>query len=189
VLQTWGYFVLLTWLPTYFVQKLGFDLASSSFLSILPWLAMFIFANVGGILADKLIKMGTSVTTVRKTMQSIGFIGPAIFLTLVTTSTSPASAVACMTAALATGSFSQSGVYSNHCDIGPSYAGILLGISNTGAAIPGIIGVALTGYILETTESWNVVFGIAIGFYLLGAAVYNAFASGELQYPIDDFAT
>jgi MFS transporter, ACS family, solute carrier family 17 (sodium-dependent inorganic phosphate cotransporter), other len=177
-------------LPTYFVNQLGFDLASSSFLSVLPWIAMFVFANVGGILADKLIKGGSSVTSVRKAMQTIGFIGPSVFLTLVTTTKSPAVAVTCMTAALATSSFSQSGVYSNHPDIAPNYAGILLGISNTGAAIPGIVGVALTGYILESTGStafsWKIVFGIAIGFYLVGTVVYNAYASGEIQYPVND---
>lgn len=84
-----------------------------------------------------------------------------------------------MTLALGLGSFSQSGVYANHQDIGPEYSGILLGISNTFAALPGIIGVALTGFILEGTGSWDLVFGLAIGFYALGTVVYNAFGTGE----------
>jgi hypothetical protein len=33
--------------------------------------------------------------------------------------------------------------------------------------------------ILDLTGSWDLVFQIAIGFYLLGTVVYNAFASGE----------
>lgn len=174
-----GYFVLLTWLPTYFNQKLGFDLAASSFLSILPWLAMFFSANVGGLIADTLCARGVSLTTVRKGMQTVGFLGPALFLGLVSLTTSPMLAVTYMTLALAFGSFAQSGVYSNHQDIGPEYAGILLGISNTGAAIPGIVGVALTGLILDKTGSWTLVFGIAIMFYVIGAIVYNIFATGE----------
>lgn len=120
--------MLLIWLPTYFNQQLGFDLAASSFLSILPWLAMFLSANAGGFIADAMRARDLSITTVRKTMQSIGFLGPAIFLGLVATTSTPALAVTYMTAALALGSFSQSGVYSNHQDIGPSYSGILLGI-------------------------------------------------------------
>lgn len=123
-----GYFVLLTWLPTYFNQQLGFDLAASSFLSILPWLAMFLSANVGGLIADSLRSKGVSTTTVRKAMQSIGLMGPAVFLALVSTTSNPSLAVAYMTGALALGAFAQSGVYSNHQDIGPQYAGILLGI-------------------------------------------------------------
>lgn len=125
---TWGYFVLLTWLPTYFNKQLGFNLAASSFLSIVPWLAMFISANVGGIIADTLLARDWSITTVRKLMQTIGFLGPALFLSLVGSTTNPAHAVCYMTAALGFGSFSQSGVYSNHQDIGPKFTGTLLGI-------------------------------------------------------------
>lgn len=123
-----GYFVLLIWLPTYFNQQLGFDLAASSFLSILPWFAMFVSANAGGLIADNMRARGLSITAVRKTMQTIGFLGPALCLTFVGTTTDPALAVVYMTSALALGSFSQSGVYSNHQDIGPAYSGILLGI-------------------------------------------------------------
>jgi len=89
---------------------------------------MFLSANAGGVIADTLIARGLSITKVRKTMQSIGFLGPAVFLALVSSTSQPALAVSYMTAALALGSFSQSGVYSNHQDIGPGYAGILLGI-------------------------------------------------------------
>jgi MFS transporter, ACS family, solute carrier family 17 (sodium-dependent inorganic phosphate cotransporter), other len=179
---TWGYFVLNAWLPTFLNQQLGFDLASSAFLSVLPWLAMFLSANLGGRLADGLFARGVPLTRVRKLMQGVGFLGPAVFLGLAAASTAPATVIACMTAALALGSFSQSGVYSNHQDIGPRYAGLLLGMSNTAAAVPGIIGVPLTGFILDATGNWSYVFGIAIGFYLLGTAVYTAFASGEKQF-------
>lgn len=171
--------MLLIWLPTYFNQRLGFDLAASSFLSILPWLAMFLSANAGGLIADALLASGRSTTTVRKLMQTIGFMGPAFFLALVSFTTSPVLAVTFMTSALALGSFSQSGVYANHQDIGPAYSGVLLGISNTGAAIPGIVGVALTGFILDSTGSWSLVFNIAIFFYTLGTAVYNSLGTGE----------
>jgi len=177
---TYGYFVLLTWLPTYFSTQLGFDLSTSSFFAIIPWLAMFVCANIGGNIADFLLKKKMSITKVRKLMQTIGFLGPALFLGLVATTTHANLAVLFMSCALGLSSFSQSGVYSNHADIGPQYSGVLLGISNTIAALPGIFGVALTGFILDATaNNWSIVFGIAIAFYLLGTVVYNLFATGE----------
>lgn len=112
-------------------------------------------------------------------MQTTAFLGPSFFLGIVATTNSSAVAIVCMSLALGFGSFSQSGVYANHQDIGPEYAGILLGISNTFAALPGIIGVALTGFILDFTGSWDLIFGIAIGFYVLGTVVYNSTATGE----------
>lgn len=94
----------------------------------MPWLAMFLSANAGGFIADAMRARDVSITTVRKIMQSIGFLGPAAFLGLVSTTSDPKMAVAYMTTALALGSFSQSGVYANHQDIGPTFSGILLGI-------------------------------------------------------------
>ncbi|GAB0497543.1 hypothetical protein MMPV_008878 [Pyropia vietnamensis] len=176
---TWGYFVLLTWLPTYFNQELGFELSASAFFSVLPWLAMFVCANLGGTIADGLLGRGVSVTTVRKLMQTVGFLGPAAFLTVVAITGDPGAAIAAMTLALGLGSFSQSGVYANVSDVAPTYAGVLLGISNTFASLPGIIGVALTGTILEGTGSWNTVFGLAVFFYLFGCTAFNLFATGR----------
>lgn len=176
---TWGYFVLLTWLPTYFNQELGFELSASAFFSVLPWLAMFVCANLGGTIADGLLGRGVPVTTVRKLMQTVGFLGPAAFLTVVAVTSDPGAAIAAMTLALGLGSFSQSGVYANVSDVAPTYAGVLLGISNTFASLPGIIGVALTGSILEGTGSWNTVFGLAVFFYIFGCTVFNLLATGR----------
>ena len=76
---------------------------------VLPWLVMFLTANLGGWMADALIKSGIHITTVRKLMQSIGFLGPALFLTLIGGVTSPVQATVYMTCALGLGSFALSG--------------------------------------------------------------------------------
>ncbi|MFK7916094.1 MAG: hypothetical protein AB8B93_19430, partial [Pseudomonadales bacterium] len=67
----------------------------------------------------------------------------------------------------------------NHMDIAPNHAGKLMGITNTFATIPGIIGVAVSGYILETTGSWALVFQVAGGITVFGMLFYLIFARGE----------
>jgi ACS family sodium-dependent inorganic phosphate cotransporter len=52
-------------------------------------------------------------------MQSIGFLGPAFFLSQLSGVGSVAGAVACMVGAQACDACSQSGLYSNHADIAP----------------------------------------------------------------------
>jgi hypothetical protein len=64
---------------------------------------------------------------VRKVMQTLGFLGPAFFLTQLSNVTSISGAVLCMMGAQGFDAFSQSGLYSNHQDIGPRWAGRLLG--------------------------------------------------------------
>jgi len=177
---TWGYFVLLTWLPTYFNSELGFDMASSAFLAIIPWASMFVNANLSGFLADFAVSRGVPVSFVRKGMQAIAFIGPAACLALLTGTNSPAICVVLMAMATGFGSFCQAGVYSNHQDIGPDISGVLLGITNTGAAMPGIVGVFLTGLILDTYPgAWNLVFNITIAIYAVGHIVFDSFATTE----------
>lgn len=100
-------------------QVLGLDLTKSGILSVLPWMTMAAFANIGGWLADSMVTRGYSVTLVRKVMQSIGFLGPAFFLTQLGKVDSVAPAVLCMCGAQGMDAFSQSGLYSNHQDIGP----------------------------------------------------------------------
>ena len=70
--------------------------------------------------------------------------------------TQPVSPYLCLLAALITlalglGSWSLAGLYCNHADLSPRHAPILLGLTNTGGAVPGIIGVAITGVLLDST--------------------------------------
>lgn len=176
--HNWGTFILLTWMPTYYNQVLGLDLKSSGLFSVLPWVTMAIAANVGGWIADTLVAKGWSVTRVRKVMQTIGFLGPAFFLTRLGSIDSVPGAVGCMMAAQGLDAFSQSGLYSNHQDIGPRYAGVLLGMSNTAGVLAGVLGTAATGFILQN-GSWDEVWSVAVSLYLVGTAIWNAFATGE----------
>ncbi|CAK8560806.1 unnamed protein product [Lathyrus sativus] len=176
--HNWGTFILLTWMPTYYNQVLKFNLTESGLLCVLPWLTMAILANIGGWIADTLVSKGLSITTVRKIMQSIGFLGPAFFLTQLSNVRTPAMAVLCMSCSQGCDAFSQSGLYSNHQDIGPRYAGVLLGLSNTAGVLAGVFGTAATGYILQR-GSWNDVFKVSVILYLIGTLVWNIFSTGE----------
>ncbi|CAA6673364.1 unnamed protein product [Spirodela intermedia] len=176
--HNWGTFILLTWMPTYYNQVLKFNLTESGLFCVLPWLTMAVFANIGGWIADTLVQKGLSITTVRKIMQSIGFLGPAFFLTQLGRVRTPAMAVLCMACSQGSDAFSQSGLYSNHQDIGPRYAGVLLGLSNTAGVLAGVFGTAATGYILQR-GSWNDVFKVAVALYLVGTLVWNLFSTGE----------
>ena len=67
----------------------------------------------------------------------------------------------------------------NHLDVAPRYAGVLMGISNTFATVPGIIGVAATGFIVQATGSYSVAFYLAAAIYLVGLIAFNVWGSGE----------
>ncbi|KAG8477430.1 hypothetical protein CXB51_030363 [Gossypium anomalum] len=169
-------------------EVLKFNLTESGLLCVLPWLTMAAFANIGGWIADTLVSRGLSITAVRKArissslilaiMQSIGFLGPAFFLTQLSYVRTPAMAVLCMACSQGSDAFSQSGLYSNHQDIGPRYAGVLLGLSNTAGVLAGVFGTAATGYILQR-GSWDDVFKVSVALYIIGTLVWNLFSTGD----------
>jgi len=66
----------------------------------------------------------------------------------------------------------------NMIDIIPEYAGILMGISNTIATAPGIIGVSLTGYILDQThQNWQIIFTIISSINIFSIVVFLSLAN------------
>ena len=64
-------------------------------------------------------------------------------------------------------------------DIAPRGAGIIMGLSNTAATIPGIVGVYASGLILQATGSWTLVFQTAAAVLIFGLIVYLLFASAR----------
>ena len=83
-------------------------------------------------------------------------------------------------------------------DIAPAYAGIISGISNTFATIPGIISPYVVGALTEKVcifiskyryvfcinqdpNNWRIVFFICASIYITGAIVFLFIGSSELQ--------
>jgi ACS family sodium-dependent inorganic phosphate cotransporter len=178
--NNWGYFILLAWMPLYFKQALGLDLARSAQFSALPWLAMAVCGAFAGAFADWLINdKGVSVTATRKITQGVGFVGPALGLLSLTFSTTAPQALAALTFAVGCTAFTQAGFLVNFQEIGPRYVGAMHGAANTAGSLAGIVGTYGAGVVLEATGSWNAVLRVTAGVYLAGAAVWLAFSTGE----------
>ena len=176
----WGTYVVLAWLPTYFTQEVGLSLTNASLLTLLPPIANIAVGTLAGPTADGLIQRGTDLTIVRKGCQSVAFAAPAFAMLLSTYFEDPVATVILLTIGISFQSFSYAGLYSNHQDLSPKYASILLGITNTCGALPGVIGVPLTGYLIKETQEWELsMFGPAIILYSLGIAAYWKWGSGE----------
>ena len=180
--NNWWFYVLLAWLPTFVTKGLGVDYASVGVFAMMPHIALFLCMNLSGFVADKLIGGGMPITRVRKLMMIIGSGGSIIALLLVGQTQSAVAAITIMTIGSALGAFAISGFFVNHMDIAPEYAGTLMGITNTAGTIPGIIGVLVSGWILETTGSWALVFQVAAGVAAVGLVFYLIFGSGERQF-------
>lgn len=179
--HNWSLYMLLAWLPSYFKTTLGVSLANAGLLSAAPWLTSFLMANVAGAWADRLIRPGRSPGFVRKLMQTIGLVGVAAFLLQLQGAESPTAAMVLMCFATGTLAFCLAGFATNCFDISPRYADVIWGISNTAATIPGILGVYVTGWLLDRTGSYAAPFLLTAGISVAGAIVFLVFGSGRRQ--------
>ncbi|CAD5121055.1 DgyrCDS9595 [Dimorphilus gyrociliatus] len=194
--SNWGTYLVLTGLPTYFKDVLHFDMKSNGLFSALPYIGFWAFISFGGIFADFLRKKRIRTVKVRKLMTSMGTILPGTFLliTAYIPGTYPLAAVAGLTIAVGFSGFQYAGVMTNHIDIAPRFAGLLFGISNTAATIPGFVSPLVTAALTSActklsceekvaclANRWLVSFFIAAAIYLIGAIFYCIFAQGEIQ--------
>ncbi len=176
---TWLLYLMLTWLPSYFrdIQKL--DIAQSGLFSIGPWLAMFLFGNLGGVIADRLVGRGWTVTSVRRLMQVGGMAGASAALLVASGATTPLAALGTLCVAMAFLGLTWSGFACNHLDIAPRHADVLYGFTNTIATLPGIFGVVLTGWLLDVTGGYTATFIVAAGVSVAGALLWWVWGTGE----------
>ncbi|XP_042397056.1 probable anion transporter 6 isoform X1 [Zingiber officinale] len=147
-------YVLMNWLPTYFELGLQLSLQGMGSSKMIPYFNMFIFSNTGGILADHLItRRFLSVSKTQKLLNTIDFVIAALALMAIPLFRNPSWTVICSSISLGFLALGRAGFAVNHMDVAPQYAGIVMGVLNTAGTLAGIVGVGLTGRILEAAKS------------------------------------
>ncbi|MEO8451203.1 MAG: ACS family MFS transporter [Gemmatimonadota bacterium] len=177
--HNWSLYLFVAWMPSYLKTTFGISLASAGLYSAAPWLTSFVMQNVCGSMADRMLRRGVNPTLVRKGMQTIGLLGSAAFLLLLRDVGSVTTAVVLMCCATGTLAFCIGGFAPNSFDIAPGYADVIWGISNTFATLPGVVGVAVTGWLVDRTGSYSTPFLVTAAVSAVGALVYLGFGSGK----------
>ncbi|XP_060084519.1 uncharacterized transporter slc-17.2-like [Ylistrum balloti] len=188
VMSDWGAYTLLANIPLYLKEVLKFDITTNGLYSALPYVVFWATINIGGWLADFMMRKYFTVTITRKSINTFGMIMPALMLIGLgyVDCSSPMLAIALLTLAVGLSGFQYSGWLVNHVDIAPLYAGILFGISNSIASVTGFVSQQVVAAIrkmegLDMRSQWQIVFFVACGMYVCGALIFILFGSGELQ--------
>ena len=182
----YAFYVVMNWLPTFIHSALKVELSDLGSLKIAPYVLMFLVSNLGGIVGDYLVtKKSWNVGVVRKLINTIGFVVATIALLLIPSMKSVTSSLMMTSLAVSGCAFARGGFSVNHMDIGPKYAGIIMGISNCAGTISGVIGVSLSGIILDSfggassMTGWAYVFGIPAILNIIGAVHFCIYARGD----------
>lgn len=170
------FFVLLSWLPTYFHD--GYPEAKGWIVNMIPWLALPPCTFIAKYLTSYLIARNWPVTKVRKCIQSICFASQNIALFIMSRTNTFQTALTCMTIIIGGTGFHNNAVTVNPQDLAPSHSGSVFGLMNTVGSIPGFLGVYLAGHILELWN-WQMVFNTAAAINLIGWIIFLVFGSAE----------
>ena len=181
--NNWFHYVMLAWLPTYFIDTMDVSLSTAAKISLLPPVAALLVSGIAGPSADALIGRGVATGLVRKGAQSAAFLGPAACLILASMlEGNQMASMTLITISLGLASFSLAGLYCNHADLSPRYAPVLIGATNTAGAIPGIVGVLVTGVIYDHTDSWTLaLFVPTIALFISGTIVFIMYGTAKPQ--------
>ncbi|KAJ3668893.1 hypothetical protein LUZ60_010843 [Juncus effusus] len=182
VVNNWGYFVLLSWMPVYFKTVYNVNLKQAAWFSAIPWGVMAFSGYVAGASADYLIKSGLSITKVRKIVQSIGFVGPGVSLLCLSFAKTPGIAALLMTIALSLSSFSQAGYFCNVQDVAPKYAGSLHGLTNGIGTVAAIISTMGAGFFVQWLGSFQAFLTLTAILYFSATIFYNVYSTGDLIF-------
>ncbi|XP_047991088.1 putative inorganic phosphate cotransporter isoform X2 [Leguminivora glycinivorella] len=185
--QNWGFWTLMTEMPSYMSQVLGVNIKANGVLSATPYVVMYILSFPAGFISDYALGKGwVSTTAARKISNSIGYVGPAI--ALIGLAYVPAGnvglAVGILSAVVGLNAGHFTGFMLVHLDMAPNFAGTMLGITNAIANCISIIAPLAAGAIIkdetDATE-WRKIFYLASFIYIIGNTIFLIFGTSIRQ--------
>ncbi|XP_055381833.1 putative inorganic phosphate cotransporter isoform X2 [Condylostylus longicornis] len=185
--HNWGFWTLLTEMPTYMKNILNLDIKSNALFSSLPYLAMcllsFMFTFLSDILSRKTLM---SLSFSRKFFNTIGHWIPMVSLIALAyvDKNDQNLAIILLTITVGINAATYLGFQVNHIDLSPNFAGTLMGITNCAANIMSIIAPLTVGLVVSDEKNpaqWKIVFFISAGIYLIGNLLFIIFGKTEEQ--------
>jgi len=165
-------YFLVTWLPSYLVMERRLSMGKMAVLGSLPYVVIAIGAITTGWLSDHWIQRGGSVTKVRILFAAGGLAGATVIV-LVPLAPGPGPAIAVLSAACFSYSFFSSNLWAiTQTLAGPTAAGKWSGLQNCFGNLAGVVGPALTGFVVSRTGQFWLAFVSVACVLALGACSY-----------------
>jgi len=178
----WSLYLVLSWFPTFINRELGADLQLAGLLALAPTVVSLVMTPFAGRSFDQLVERGLDRLTLRRVFQTLAFIGIASSMLAITATDSLLISVTVITLSNALTAFSIGGFATNHLDIAPNQSGLLMGVTNTLAAVSSSASVFVSGWIQDLSGGWDAVFYLAAAVSALGAVVYSQMAGVAREF-------
>jgi ACS family glucarate transporter-like MFS transporter len=171
----YGLAMVVAWLPTYLVQARQFTMQQMGWVGMLPVTGGLIGVLGGGILSDRLVKQGVSVTWARKGIPAIAVAISAPFLALAAMVESPLVAVLAVSLFQLLTTLGLVAFWSIPVEMNTRLAGSIASIMNFGGNFGGFFSPMVAGFLVKRTGEWALPFYTAAAGCLIGAIVLEIF--------------
>ncbi|CAJ0759180.1 16936_t:CDS:10, partial [Entrophospora sp. SA101] len=144
--NSFGFFIMVTWLPTYYLDRFGIDINKLGYFAVLPDIIQAIMGLIAGIVGDFMIhRMNFRIRTVRRIAQSIGGFA-----------TNPIEGLIVIGVGLGLRTFVLIGSSISQFDVSvlmsaSVFSLLIIICGNTAGILAGIIGVFINGWLLDVT--------------------------------------
>src|SRR5947207_1116203 len=174
------FYFMITWLPSYLVFGRHLSMSRMTRIAGMYYTVDAVSAMAAGWLQDFWIRQGYTPTLVRKTAMAIGFSGAAIAVMGCALAGSTNFVPWLMAAGVGCG-ITGPGIYA-FCQrlAGPEAVGRWYGPQNGFANLAGVIGPALTGFVVQRTGNFLLPFEISAAICVVGAIAW-VFIVGRIE--------
>lgn len=181
----WGFFAMVTDLPTYLKEVLRFNVKENGLLSSIPYIVMWVVSLGSAYICDKLIaNKCMTISFARKFFSTIGAVGPAVFLLIASyVGCDRNMAIVMFTLGMGCMGCFYCGMKVNVLDLTSHYAGTIMAIVNGIGALSGILVPYLIAAMAEnhTLLQWRNVFWVTFVVLFVTNTVFVFFGSAEIQ--------
>nr|TFG53281.1 MAG: MFS transporter [Hyphomicrobiales bacterium] len=176
------YYLFVAWLPGYLVLQRDMSIVQTGFVGMLPFLVGTACVILGGWAADRLIAGGGRVTLIRKGFAVSGLLFATIFTVAGAYAESTILAVALLTLAVASFSFTTAAANSIPLDVAPPHiVSSLVSLQNFGGNVGGSFAPVVTGLLISVTDDFKVPLLVAAGIALVFGCGSYGFLVGNLD--------
>jgi len=186
---SWIGYMLLTEIPSYLTDELGYDLTSSGLLSIAPYAANFVAVIVFAMMFEEFqVNKGWNDRSVRQVASQIAYGGSSLCLIACGFMDIPGLAFTFMVFALFCYGAAQCGIACCYLDVAPNFSSMTNTIGNTFGAVAGLAGPLVVSVCITHIKGswgWRVVFFITMAQAVITLLLLAKYQSSEVIHVLN----
>ncbi|XP_067126495.1 sialin-like [Centruroides vittatus] len=182
-----GYFTILTKIPSYLEIILHFSIQKNGIMSALIYSVDCIAMFISGFVADFMkSRKYLSITNIRKICETIATFGPAACILAISfLGCESTNVIICLMVGMGCFGFSASDDIAIALDLAPEFAGVIFGLTDSLYNAAGIFSPYVSGVILDKNQGdmirWSYVFYMVSSAYILGGVIFIFGATAKVQ--------